>query len=537
MKVAILGSCVTRDALELASRAELPIAGYFARSSIASAFGSRPYDGVDLAANPSAFQRRIVEYDLVKHLPTFVATAEFDVLVVDLIDERFDLLRNGAGALCTYSVELSRVLPAAKLSVDRIRSGSEEFFELWTTGWLRLLEALEARRKKGDLLVHRVFWATESESGKSFEPAHKPEAITRANAFLARLYDRMALDLLAHQFVTVTGMPNVGAEEHTWGRSPFHFTREYGLRFIEALLHAAELCAEARERGVPPTEPGSSAVPRFDAPIQDTSLDSWEARSSVAGPPIHLRHAIAPGLAAHAFLAARAASDHLVVFLPSAPSAMSTQRNPSFHRWPWHLDLPEVSVLALSDPALYQDDELCGSWFVHPEHDLIEILADVTQRIARRLGVAEDKVLFYGSSMGGFGALGLASCLHGALAVAEVPQLSIRDWPIHNALRLVEERVTGCSLAEYEVSRPEQVDVRARFARSGRIPPFVIISNTDESTFRAQASLIGDLAGLAEDVEVIGDQMFWVSGEVSGHALRPKDRVLGTVRRYLKQGW
>ena len=68
LRVFILGSCVSRDAFSLPSDG-LELVGYFARTSLASAFHPQvaPRSLAQLAtAIPSSFQRRMVQADLDK---------------------------------------------------------------------------------------------------------------------------------------------------------------------------------------------------------------------------------------------------------------------------------------------------------------------------------------------------------------------------------------------------------------------------------------------------------------------------------------
>src|SRR5690606_6977206 len=100
-KVAIWGSCVTRDAFALDDRADelaerLPLVYYGARSSWISQ-ASRPWSGRvpgpdDLA---SGFGRRMVTEDLGKTIVDRLIDVRPDLVVLDLIDERLPLARHG----------------------------------------------------------------------------------------------------------------------------------------------------------------------------------------------------------------------------------------------------------------------------------------------------------------------------------------------------------------------------------------------------------------------------------------------------------
>jgi hypothetical protein len=221
----IFGSCVTRDAFEFAGPGGPAIETYFARSSIASAFSELPFEGVDTSTIESSFQRRIVEWDLGKNCAATLASADFDVLVIDLIDERFDLLQDASGALATRSNEFLKARPAEE-PVRRITAGSAEFLDLWVAGWRRLISIVDEAGLRDAVVVHEAYWAERTESGATYTSV-PPETVARANDVLGRLYGEMRRDLAPGQFVRPTSRPLVGADDHKWGRSPFHYPDWY----------------------------------------------------------------------------------------------------------------------------------------------------------------------------------------------------------------------------------------------------------------------------------------------------------------------
>ena len=77
----IFGSCVSRDAFEYDDSHEFRIVEYFARSSIGSAFAHNGPGQINLESLRSQFQRRVVEFDLLKTFPQFLVDADFDILV------------------------------------------------------------------------------------------------------------------------------------------------------------------------------------------------------------------------------------------------------------------------------------------------------------------------------------------------------------------------------------------------------------------------------------------------------------------------
>ncbi|GEO88697.1 hypothetical protein AFL01nite_10240 [Aeromicrobium flavum] len=235
MRVMILGSCVTRDAFECQQKPwPIELEEYFARSALASAMDPRPFTGVDLSRIGSAFQRKVVEFDLTDAFPRALEEGRYDLLVYDLIDERFDVVQNAEGALATRSSEFNS--SGYDASADEVvRTATPAAFALWEQGWTALVERLSALGRLDDLRINRAYWASEVEGGGEFPPVFTPERIATANAYLDRLYERAAKDIGPEGFYEFTDRELLAAGEHRWGVSPFHYTNAYNDRLLELM--------------------------------------------------------------------------------------------------------------------------------------------------------------------------------------------------------------------------------------------------------------------------------------------------------------
>lgn len=224
--VFILGSCVSRDCFE---RPDAPVVGeYIARSSIVSSMSELPsgLENADLSANASAFQRRMVEFDLQRKTPSAIRSSTADLLVVDFIDERFSLGELPNRGPFTYSNELV----AAKLdrSTWTMKSTmTEDYYQKFAENWKRLVEVSEGKK----ILVNRVFWSHFDDLG---EPLPQPN-IAENNAKLLRLY-RIIEDIDSPQVSFTTTVENNPSDSaHRWGRSPFHFTSDFERQLVREL--------------------------------------------------------------------------------------------------------------------------------------------------------------------------------------------------------------------------------------------------------------------------------------------------------------
>jgi hypothetical protein len=117
-------------------------------------------------------------------------------------------------------------------------------------------------------------------------------------------------------------------------------------------------------------------------------------------------------------------ADRLFVMLNGAVNR-SKVALPVFPRWNWGRVL-QGHVLAVCDPTLYLDEQLTIGWFLgRPDWNPLDTLGRVAAQVRRRLGVTEDRSIYYGSSGGGFAALCAASQETHGRAIAVNPQAEI----------------------------------------------------------------------------------------------------------------
>jgi hypothetical protein len=212
-KIFILGSCVSRDAFDLQDSPEL--VDYRARTSLGSAFAERTdfIENVNLDLNPSAFQRRMVKTDLEKQLGKLLSESAYDFLLLDLIDERLQMIRH-ANSYVTFSPELQTCGVAPSPS-DLVEVGSAEYFDAFTAGLEKLMSVVPA----GKIIVNEVYWAENTLEG---EPVGVQGQTAKHNRILDRLYRQLRRQSGVH-FITYDRSAFVSDPRHKWGPSPFHF--------------------------------------------------------------------------------------------------------------------------------------------------------------------------------------------------------------------------------------------------------------------------------------------------------------------------
>ena len=265
-KVLILGSCVSRDALEFAEPGEFELVAYFARTSFA-ALGGNP------APLPSGFkklsagwQQRMILADHDKSTLTMLKKMPFELLLIDLIDERFNLLELSNGTVVTLSVEYSSIADKP-LPGRLIRSGSAEHVSLWRQGLQRLLNLLQAIGRKERVRVNRVFWANRDLQGREIS-GFSSDRIQAANDFLKDRYKDLEDAFGPEVFYSYSKDLLCADVGHKWGLSAFH----YGDDFYRATVEHMRLEEKESRDAAKPLQSATWSV------VLDAVDSSWTAR-------------------------------------------------------------------------------------------------------------------------------------------------------------------------------------------------------------------------------------------------------------------
>lgn len=270
LRILIYGSCVSRDALAIATpESPIVLAGYFARSSFACL--STPPGTADPAVQriTSAFQRRMVKADHEHRVIAALRTIDYDILLIDLIDERFNLLRKPDGSLVTLSNEYTAVA-GRPLQGTVIPSGSAEHVRLWRQGLNRLAAEMAAAGRIDRVRINRVFWAEHDTEGRAV-PGFTAEQTARANSFLHDRYIDLEAVFGTAVFLRYPPEILVSDRMHRWGASAFHY--------CEALYTAT--------------------LAQLGGPLAKQSTTSTPPQPEAAEPDIRGRDAAAPHVELH----------------------------------------------------------------------------------------------------------------------------------------------------------------------------------------------------------------------------------------------
>lgn len=239
------------------------------------------------------------------------------------------------------------------------------------------------------------------------------------------------------------------------------------------------------------------------------------------------------------FAVFRKEAKHIVCLMPSAQLQSAEVTNPIFHRWTWAYQFKDQHVISLSDPAIYKTD-LHASWFLSSNKDIdyINNMAIFIRSLAEKFNIPENKIILYGSSMGGFGALMIASKLSGALAIAEVPQINLMYYPIKKSLEKIEHAVlNGQSFYDFSLSFSERVNIIERFKFEKFIPPFRLITNMADGAYNEHIDMFYQLDKIKSCVNAIGDTNLTIISEPIGHKPLASSYGVSFIQSAISEGW
>jgi len=241
--IGIFGSCVTRDLFEHPSLRPL-LGHYAARSSVISAVAAPVAIDEQSVVIPSAWQRRCVLADFGKTCFGQFATAPPEWLVIDLIDERFDLLRVDDSYVTRSSAFAAAGLEErGEFCFQLVRRMSEEGCELFDaaaqTFAQRVLELVPADR----VVLHRALWCTRYRDGADVNefPERRLELCRLQNAMLTRGYDALAAAFCGRAVeITVDAHRRLADAGHRWQLEPFHYEASYNEHAVDCLRALVE---------------------------------------------------------------------------------------------------------------------------------------------------------------------------------------------------------------------------------------------------------------------------------------------------------
>jgi hypothetical protein len=244
VRMAVFGSCVTRDAFEFGEQSEgLTLSSYAARSTIRSLMApeAAAVDGAKemLLQDPAHYKSRMVLADLRKSVITDLAAQQSDYLILDLTSEIIPTLR-WQGTLVTVSEYFTTLIPPALWQdLPREHAGTVQVM----AETLQLIPAFIGQFSdiygEDRIILHEAIAATHyldaARQRLPFDEATQ-QKVARINRGIEAYYAEIRRLFPRIQTVRVSAAHTLGDVHHKWGLAFFHYVPEYYHEFL-AQLH------------------------------------------------------------------------------------------------------------------------------------------------------------------------------------------------------------------------------------------------------------------------------------------------------------
>lgn len=253
IKLSIFGSCTSRDILEYGKKGEFQLGAYVARQSVISSLSKPINFNFDNCFIKSAFQKRQIVNDFQKNTFDILKESKSDYLVIDLIDERFNLAEY-MGSVVTVSNELV----SSGILDNRFKKTQVEEIKNWKIYKLKkelkgksytfngcLLEdyikefccKIKEIFEEKNIIIHRAimvdYYMNSSGNVVSF-PKNYLYHNKLINSKLNYMYYYFE-KFLPEAFVIDECKNYCADEKHKWGLAPMHYFNDYYLRVLYLL--------------------------------------------------------------------------------------------------------------------------------------------------------------------------------------------------------------------------------------------------------------------------------------------------------------
>src|SRR5215210_2530418 len=236
-RIGIFGSCVTRDLFEDPTLRPA-LVQYTSRSSAISVVAKPVPLDRELVRLDSAFQRRCVVEDFAKSFFAKLEQSRPEWLLVDLIDERFEVVWTDSSCVTRSSgfigAGLDGTVGDGREPVRRLTAEADALLAEAVAAFADRVTAVIAPER---VIVHRAGWLTRFRDGDEVS-CFAEDRIAFAehhNAALDRAYDHLEARLGAAPTIKLDRTRYAADARHRWNLEPYHYEPAYNAAAVSRL--------------------------------------------------------------------------------------------------------------------------------------------------------------------------------------------------------------------------------------------------------------------------------------------------------------
>jgi hypothetical protein len=175
----------------------------------------------------------------------------FDALLIDLVDERFNLYEMTDETVVTLSGEMltsGMINDGYQESNKLIPSGSVRHRAQWKSGISQLFSEMDELGLAGRVIINKVFWSENLEDGSPL-PTSASNGIAAANELLRWMYRELERYVSPERWMHFPESALRINPLHRWGIAPYHYCDSYyriALRKLEKITAALDSVEKLR---------------------------------------------------------------------------------------------------------------------------------------------------------------------------------------------------------------------------------------------------------------------------------------------------
>lgn len=229
IRVAIIGSCVSRDLFDVESclGQKFEIVFYSARSSVIS-YCSLPMMDEKIVVSGGGFEDLRAQYDINKTHWEKLKESCPDVVLIDFIDERIGIVKH-SGSCFSASGPVVKAFERGGVEFDITRPWDSSLVNARSYSLRIFLERV--RDVCQNIIIHKARWCSEyldeNNNVKSFGDTKWVRLIELNNNILNKMYDESDSYWVPFDLIEVSSELNRAGGNHKWDLSPFHYDFSY----------------------------------------------------------------------------------------------------------------------------------------------------------------------------------------------------------------------------------------------------------------------------------------------------------------------
>lgn len=237
IRVAILGSCVTRDLFEFQQSTldAFEICFYMARSSVISWMAPPCFDPL-LTIDANTFEGKRSQWDKQKLHWRLLEQSRPDIVIVDFIDERIGIIQH-QNSLMSASGPLLKAFERKHITHDIKRPWAAETQQLRAWALPAFLDKVASICP--NIFIHKAIWAHQYKSGQtlqSFKGGEFERLIELNNSVIDPMLVTLEGSFTAVEQIGGLEAGLIAGGDHKWAFCPYHYDSTYYKTVAKQLL-------------------------------------------------------------------------------------------------------------------------------------------------------------------------------------------------------------------------------------------------------------------------------------------------------------